>query len=58
MILDILKARPYSTFKTLTKEIIEFDRSKMDLVSKMKDYDCDGDENLPFLKSKLTTLLL
>ncbi|CAG2186090.1 unnamed protein product [Mytilus edulis] len=50
MILDILMARPYSTFKTLTKEIIEFDRSKMDLVSKMKDYDCDGDDNLPFLK--------
>ncbi|VDI03127.1 Hypothetical predicted protein [Mytilus galloprovincialis] len=50
MILDILMARPYRTFKTLTEEIIEFDQSKMDLVSKMKNFDCDGDDRQPFLK--------
>lgn len=58
MILNILMARPYSTFQTFTEELIEFDKSKMDLVCKMKNYDCDGDKNLPFLKSKRSTLLL
>ncbi|CAC5377619.1 unnamed protein product [Mytilus coruscus] len=50
MILDMLMARPYRTFQIFTEELIEFDRSKMDLVSKMKNYDCDKDNSLPFLK--------
>ncbi|CAG2186086.1 unnamed protein product [Mytilus edulis] len=46
MILNILMARPYGTFQTFKEELIEFDRSKIDLVSKMKNYDFEGDYNL------------
>lgn len=53
MILNILIARPYSTFKTLTEELINFERSKKDLVSKLKNYDCPGDISLPSLTSKI-----
>ncbi|CAG2229613.1 unnamed protein product [Mytilus edulis] len=49
MILNILIARPYSTFETLTEELINFERSKKDLVSKLKNYDCPGDISLPSL---------
>ncbi|XP_063406049.1 uncharacterized protein LOC134690009 [Mytilus trossulus] len=46
MILNILMARPYGTFQTFSEELLEFDRSKIDLVSKMKNYDCEGEYNL------------
>ncbi|VDI10236.1 Hypothetical predicted protein [Mytilus galloprovincialis] len=46
IILNILMARPYGTFQTFKEELIEFDRSKIDLVAKMKNYNCEGDYNL------------
>ncbi|CAG2235105.1 unnamed protein product [Mytilus edulis] len=49
MILNILMARPYRTFQTFTEELIEFDQSSRDLVSKLKNYDCTGDISLPSL---------
>ncbi|VDI40818.1 Hypothetical predicted protein [Mytilus galloprovincialis] len=50
MIIDILIARPYRTFKTFTKEVIDFDWSKRDIVSKLKDYETNGDKLLPLVK--------
>ncbi|XP_063407316.1 uncharacterized protein LOC134691048 isoform X3 [Mytilus trossulus] len=47
MILRILMARPYSTFETFTEELINFEQSKMALVSKLSNYDCHGGIRLP-----------
>lgn len=58
MILNILMARPYRTFQTFTEELIEFDQSSRDLVSKLKNYDCTGDISLPSLTSKIINLYL
>ncbi|VDI77126.1 Hypothetical predicted protein [Mytilus galloprovincialis] len=52
MIISTLMARPYSTFETFTEELVNFEQSKMVLVSKLRNYDCSGDSRLPSVTTK------